>query len=56
MSFALPDKMIAIEIKEAGGPEVLMPTKRDFGKFHQACVIVQRKNFLHQKNLDYKTP
>ena len=41
MSFALPDKMIAIEIKEAGGPEVLMPTKRDIPIINKDEVLLK---------------
>ena len=41
MSFALPDKMIAIEIKEAGGPEVLMPTKRDIPVINKDEVLLK---------------
>ena len=41
MSFALPDKMIAIEIKEPGGPEVLVPTERDIPVINKDEVLLK---------------
>ncbi len=41
MSFALPDKMIAIEIKEPGGPEVLVPTERDIPVINKNEVLLK---------------
>ena len=41
MSFALPDKMIAIEIREPGGPEVLVPTKREIPVINKDEVLLK---------------
>jgi len=41
MSFALPDKMIAIEIKKPGGPEVLVPTERDIPVINKDEVLLK---------------